>query len=384
VFRLRSHAVDVALVLLAALVIVTSFGSDLEHIRYGSALMAVALAVLLRRSWHAPAASLAGFAVIAAGSRMTPQITGPMFLAILASFAVAGTLERRPAVAAWVAGCAAMIVAMAGNPYVEGAGDIALSLTFCTVIWAAGLAATEWSRQAGAARVSAQLVAAARDQDVAEATAHERARIAGELHDIVSHGLSIVILQTVAARMGLRDATDPVPRTDRRLEVVESTARDALDDMRRLLDLLRSTEITTVSDGVTPSVGLDQVPTLVGQARRAGLDVEASIERCGQALSPGLEAAAYRIVQEAITNVVKHAPGASASVRVRCDPDLLQISVDSCGGVAGTALAQDQGASGYGLIGMRERAELYGGRFEATPVPDGFRVSAQFPLRESP
>lgn len=377
---LRVHGLDAALCALAAAVLATSLGDPLAHARYGGALLAVALLALLGRSWRPPTASVVGFAVIAAGSRIMPQITSVMFLAILASFAVAGlAVGRAAAVIGWAAGCVAMLAAMVGNPYVEGAGDVILTLTFCTVIWAAAMAAAEWGRQAGRAHARAAEISAGRDRDVATATSHERARIAGELHDVVSHGLSIVILQTVAARMSLRDRPDPVPETDRRLDVVETTAREALDDMRRLLDLLRATDLGTAGAELTPSVGLEQVPALVEQGRRAGLELDATIDCRGPAPAPGLDAAAYRIVQEAITNVIKHAPGAGARVLVRSDDRVLEVGVESTGGRLPRGDLVHPGA-GYGLIGMRQRAELYGGSLDAGPCDGGFAVRARFPL----
>ncbi len=365
---------------LAAAVLATSLGDRVAHARYGAALLALALLVLLGRSWRPPTATVAGFAVIAVGSRIMPQITSVMFLAILVSFAVAGiAVHRTAAVAGWAAGCVAMLAAMLGNPYVEGAGDVILTLTFCTVIWAAAMAAAEWGRQAGRAHAHAAEISAGRDRDIAVATSHERARIAGELHDVVSHGLSIVILQTVAARISLRDQTDPVPDTDRRLDVVETTAREALDDMRRLLDLLRATDLGAAGAELTPSVGLDQVPGLVEQGRRAGLEVQATIDCRGPAPAPGLDAAAYRIVQEAITNVIKHAPGAATRVLVRSDARALEVGVRSTSGAQPVDDLAHPG-TGYGLIGMRQRAELYGGSLDAGPCDDGFAVRACFPL----
>lgn len=376
---MRDHGVDLALCGLTAVVLATSLHDGSEHARYGAALMAVALLCLLARSWRPPAASVVGFALIVAGSRVMPQISPAMFLAILASFAVAGMAARlATAVAGWAAGCLAMLASMVDNRYVEGAGDVILTLTFCTVIWAAAYVASEWRRRAGHAHAHAELVTATRDRDINAATAHERDRIAGELHDVVSHGLSIVILQTVAARMALHDDPDPVPETERRLGIVENTARDALDDMRRLLELLRTTDVAPAGDQMTPSLGLDQVPALVERGRLAGLELRLTIERDDRELPPGLDAAAYRILQEAITNVIKHAPGAAGSVLVRSDSRRLELRVDNGHGTGGVD-ASHPGA-GYGLIGMRQRAQLYGGSIDAGPCRGGFAIHAVFPL----
>lgn len=376
----RTHRLDAALVLLAMVVVATSLGDPLPHVRYGSSILAISVLALLVRDWRPPTASVLSFALIAVGGHVMPQITASMFVAILVCFAVAGSLPRRSAIAAWAVGCVALLIAMVDNPYVEGASDIALTITFCTIIWSAGVFAAERSRQAAAAHARAELVARTRDLDVASATAHERARIAGELHDIVSHGLSIVILQTVAARLALEDEPDRGAEVDRRLDAVESTARAALDDMRRLLELLRPAAGDAVSDEVTPSVGLEQVPALMAQAQQAGLPIEATYDVSGPQVSPGLDAAAYRIVQEAITNIIKHAPGARAKVCIRRSEQQLEVLVDSSGG---GPVEDRPNSAGYGLIGMRQRAELYGGHLVAAPHEDGFRVSARFPVGDA-
>ena len=375
---LRTHRIDAALLVLAAIVIVTSLGESLEHVRYGSAMLAAALVVLLLRDVRPPAASVATFLLLAAGGRLTPQITPAMFLAILACFGVAGTLARRSAaVAAWVVGCLAMVATMAGNPYVEGAGDVALTLTFCTVVWGAALLATERARQAEAARARVQHVESSRELDIAAATGHERARIAREMHDIVSHGLSIVILQTLAARNALED--EPVPHdsaVDRRLEAVESTARQALGDMRRLLDLLRLDDLSA-SDTLEPAASLSRLPALVARAREAGQPVELAGDAPTAVLPPGLDAAAYRIVQEALTNALKHAPGAVTCVEVASTYEELRLEVRN-GRPTGPRLAAE--GAGFGLIGMRERARVYDGTLAVDGDGGGFLIRATFPL----
>jgi signal transduction histidine kinase len=375
---LRRHRLDAALLVLAAIVILTSLGESLEHVRYGSAMLAAALVILLLRNIRPPAAAVVTFALLAAGGRLTPQITPAMFLAILACFGVAGTLSRRgAAVAAWVVGCLAMVIAMAGNPYVEGVGDIALTITFCTVVWGAALVATERARQADAARARVEHVESARELDIAAATGHERARIAGELHDIVSHGLSIVILQTVAARNALED--DGVPHdgaVDRRLDAVEGTARQALADMRRLLDLLRL-DVEPVSESLEPAATLRGLPGLVSRAREAGQPVAVHAALAEDDLPAGLDAAAYRIVQEALTNALKHAPGAATGVEVAHTREELRLEVRNGRGVGPPLAAQ---GAGYGLIGMRERARVYDGSLAAGADGDGFLVRATFPL----
>jgi signal transduction histidine kinase len=202
----------------------------------------------------------------------------------------------------------------------------------------------------------------------------ERARIARELHDIVSHAISVVTVQTQAVRRRLgpehaREADD--------LRAVEATAREAMADLRRLFGVLRA-------DGEAPSLapqpGLGELERLLEQTRAAGLAVELEIEGAAGPLPPGADLAAYRVVQEALTNVRRHARASRATVRLRFGGDRLEIVVDDDGVGAGAT-----GDGGHGLVGMRERLVLYGGELETGPRPGGgFRVRATLPLRTAP
>ncbi|CCH76332.1 putative Histidine kinase [Nostocoides japonicum T1-X7] len=382
---LRRHLLDAGLLLLAVAALATSVGQGSSADRIGSVLAAVALVVLLARRRQPLGSAVVAFAIIMVGSQTAPRASGLEFFAILAVFGTVGTLRsRRDAVVAWVLGCATFGTAMARNPSVGGAGDIALTLTFCTVIWGAGLFGAERGRAAALAHARADAVEATRDAEVRDAADHERSRIAAELHDIVSHGLSIVVLQSVAARMALRDG-EPEEAVDRRLDAVETTARDALADMRRMLGLI---QVGPDSQPVSsPAAGLAELPALVAQLRAAGAHIE--LETDDDLVVPaGLDATAYRIVQESLTNVVKHAPGAPATVRVHHEGDRLRLSV--CNALAGRSADALAGRSadalpgaGRGLIGMRERVDLYDGTLEVGAEGDEFRVVATFPLPAS-
>jgi signal transduction histidine kinase len=209
------------------------------------------------------------------------------------------------------------------------------------------------------------------------AVADERAAIARELHDIVAHSLAVMIVQADGGRYAFE--TDP-PQARAALDTVASTGREALEDMRRLVGVLRGVgEPRDGTDDRRPltMAGLD---TLVERARSAGLDV--AVERAGvpPALPPAVELAAYRIVQEALTNVLRHA-GRDAKVRlgVGYRPDGLELSIVDDGG------ASDRnppfGTPGNGLVGMRERISVHNGRFQAGPRLDGgWSVTATLPL----
>ena len=203
----------------------------------------------------------------------------------------------------------------------------------------------------------------------------ERARIARELHDVVAHRVSLMTVQAGAAKTVA--ATDPAAAL-RAMAAVEEAGRQALDELRHLLGLLRP---TSLPDAVQPQPGLADLDRLVAQSRAAGLEVSIVREGLGTGLPARVELSAYRIVQESLTNVLKHAgPGARSRVRLTSDGDALLVEVADDGSGA-TVLP----GAGHGLVGMRERALLLGGVLETGPGPDGgFRVRARLPLHAVP
>jgi signal transduction histidine kinase len=216
---------------------------------------------------------------------------------------------------------------------------------------------------------------AERERDVAarEAVVEERARIARELHDAIAHNVSTMVVQAGAERR-LLNGSDGSTREV--LETIEHVGRGALTEMRRLVGMLRSEN----GDPLAPQPGLDDLATLATQVREAGLPVELFVEGERRELSVGIELSAYRIVQEALTNALKHAGDARATVHVRYRDDSLELEIadDGASGADAAALA----SGGHGLVGMRERVALYGGRFDAGRSPSGgFRVRALLPIR---
>jgi signal transduction histidine kinase len=208
-----------------------------------------------------------------------------------------------------------------------------------------------------------------------EAVLDERARIARELHDVVAHEVSMIVVQAGAERRVLPDDAGSTRDT---LSTIERTGRHALGEMRSLLGLrLRSDEVVPLA----PVPSLRDVGALVERVRAAGLDVQLSVEGAERELPAGLDVSAYRIVQEALTNAVKHAGGAAAVATVRYGPGTVEIEVRDDGAGAGPRSPDaDAVGGGHGLVGMRERAELYGGRLEAGPLPGGgFAVHAVLP-----
>jgi signal transduction histidine kinase len=213
-----------------------------------------------------------------------------------------------------------------------------------------------------------------RDERVRVAVADERRRIARELHDVIGHSISVMGVQAGAVRSVLRDDQW---REREALLAVERTGRQAVGEMRRLIGLLR-----TEQDGVgDPTPSLRRAEGLVSEMRDAGLVLRVGVQGDLSGLSPGVDLAGFRILQEALTNILKHAPDAHAVVRVSCTAQELTIEVIDDGG---TAPRGPYGHVGHGLVGMRERTSLYGGEFAARPRPGGgFAVCARIPVEVS-
>jgi signal transduction histidine kinase len=214
----------------------------------------------------------------------------------------------------------------------------------------------------------------ARRAEAQQAVVAERTRIARELHDIVAHSLSVVTIQTQAVRRRL-GAGHTAEAAD--LAAVESTARQAMAEMRRLFGVLRAAGEPLA---LAPQPGLDQLPALVDEARRTGLDVEVSTDGARCPLPPGVDLAAYRVVQEALTNARRHACGASrVSLRLSYHPGELELLVRD----NGYGPPRPATETGHGLVGMRERVTLYGGSLTTGPSPGGagYTVHARIPYR---
>jgi signal transduction histidine kinase len=202
------------------------------------------------------------------------------------------------------------------------------------------------------------------------AVATERARIARELHDVVAHSVSVMVVQAGAARTLMEQRPD---RASEALKAVEEQGRGALDELRRLLGLLSE---ETGDAALAPAPGLDAVGALVERVTSAGLPTELHVTG-RRPLPPGLDVTAYRIVQEGLTNALKYAHGGRGAVEIGIDATALRIRVTN---TAGHPLLGAPGA-GLGLLGMRERVALFGGQLDTGPLPDGgFRVEARFPL----
>ncbi|MDT6986089.1 sensor histidine kinase [Streptomyces lusitanus] len=220
-----------------------------------------------------------------------------------------------------------------------------------------------------------------REAQAKVAVAAERARIARELHDVVAHNVSVMVVQADGAAYVLDAAPDQAKKA---LETISGTGRQALAEMRRLLGVLRTGEHQEAGEYV-PQPGLQQIEDLVEQCRESGLPVDFKVEGTPRELPRGVELTAYRIVQEALTNTRKHGgPNAGAGVRLVYFDDGLGLLVEDDGKGAPHELYEEGGfdGQGHGLIGMRERVGMVGGTLDAGPRPGGgFRISALLPLK---
>jgi signal transduction histidine kinase len=253
-------------------------------------------------------------------------------------------------------------------------GDLGAGVVMVMLPWVAGRTLRERAARLAEAMSRAERFEQEKLHEAEAATARERTRLARELHDVVSHSISVIAIQAQAVRRRLgpgheREAAD--------LAAVETAARDAMAEMRRLFGVLR--EEGTEAE-LAPQPGLAELDRLLGRVRDAGLAVEVDTRGDAVALSPGLDLAAYRIVQEAVTNALRHAGATRLEVRLAYEPDELQVTVEDDGrGLNGTT------RDGHGLRGIRERAELYGGSLEVgCGDRGGARVHARLPIGGHP
>lgn len=374
--RLRAWALDVVLVLLAAGEAVSVLIGSAPDRVLAAVLSALSALVFVARRWQPLAATIAGFALLTLAMTAVPTVTTVQFFGILAMFALAGAVNRdRESVVAWVVGAAMLAYGTWNSATSNGLADYALTMAFATTMWGAGVLVRRRTRDTVEAVRRAEQAERDRQEQARRAVAEERARLARELHDVVSHGLSVIVLQTMAARAGLDDG--PGEDVDRHLDAVEEIARESLGEMRRMLGLLQSDDLAPEPDA--PAPGLAAVPALVERARAAGLDVGPVALPSGGELPGALELSVFRVVQEALTNAVKHAPGSSVSVAVALDERAVVVTVVNSPGSGRPVVP----GAGHGMVGMRQRTALYGGTLSAEPTADGgFEVTAVFPLAD--
>jgi signal transduction histidine kinase len=337
--------------------------------------VAVLMLPLFTRRWF-PFGAPAAYWILAAALSFVDGVLIPsiesLFLVGLASAALLGNL--RDARKAWtglaivLAGITAVVYNIPGHTTAE---LILIPIEF-GIAWAAGFALRARSEQAEAAETRAMRAEREREAAARVAVAEERARIARELHDVVAHAVSVMVLQVGAVRHKL---PPELAEDEEALKGVERAGRTALTEMRRLLAAMRR-------DGdeveFTPQPGLDGLDELLEEVGRAGLPVELHVDGEPFPLPRGVDLSAYRIVQEGLTNALKHARANTADVTVRYQPEELEIEVRDDG--LGTATTD---GLGHGLVGVRERVKIYGGEMNAgTAAEGGFVLSTRLPLGE--
>ncbi|MGF7234085.1 MAG: sensor histidine kinase [Frankia sp.] len=376
---------DVAAVILLAVICLFVLPPDVPkvhgtdwHIAAGIGYCAAALATLLRRRF--PRSALVLVEVIAAVAECL-RAPGPTpFYTMMALYSVVAISSRRAA--GLVAGLVA--VGVLGSTVVAGGGaDRVVAAT----IGGLALVGVGWLvgentranrvyafRLAERAAEKAAAFEAERAEQVRRAVADERVEIARELHDVVAHAMSVIAVRSGVARMVI----DTQPEQAREaLGIIETTTRRSLREMRLLVGVLRDGAEHPAELGPVP--GLADLDHLLAEVAAAGVQVDVHIEGEMRPLPPAASLSVYRIVQEALTNVVRHAGPTSAILRVRFRPDELDLEVidDGPRSSAPRNLTLPRQGTGHGLIGMRERAALFGGSLEAGPCGAGFRVRAE-------
>jgi signal transduction histidine kinase len=333
---------------------------------------ALAVTLLLRRAYPLAVVGAVAlyFVITSAAGWNTPDVTFfPSAALIVAAYSVAAFSDTRTGLIG--AGLVAF-VPVAGFVV----GDLSIVEVFFILLfngasWSAGQLVRTREEEARSIGLRSAALEREAEERTRAAVADERARIARELHDVVSHGLSGMVF----AAAGAERVLDRDPRLAQdALRSIQSTGADAAAEMRRLLGMMRGAPIAGSPDALPAIADVDE---LVARARRSGGAVSLATDGELDALPAGLQLAAYRIVQEGLTNVAKHASGATAQVALRAHGGQLEVEiVDS--GAPGAARVSPPG---HGIVGMRERVALYGGELEAGPVqPTGFRVVARFPL----
>jgi signal transduction histidine kinase len=334
--------------------------------------LGVTVPLFARRRW--PFGAIAASGVVFAASsfvdaRVTPKSV-VMALVAIADFVLFGQLrDRTQAIAGLAFGIGVSAIISHNDPRGDVGNFVFMSIVF-TIAWAIGFGLGHKFREADEARERLARAERERAERARLAVADERTRIARELHDVVGHSVSVMTVQASAARRLLR----PHQEKEREaLLVVEQTGREALAEMRRMVDVLRRPE---EAPALAPQPSLEHLDRLIAQTREAGLPVDLRIEGQPEPLPASVDLTAYRLVQEGLTNAIKHARAKHAEVVVPYGEGHVELTVTDDGSGDGGGVT-----GGHGLVGMRERVSVYGGELDAGPLPQGgYRLHARLPL----
>jgi signal transduction histidine kinase len=372
----RPRRTDLALA--AALGVVIEVELVLTSVRETPLVPALLLGAVLTAAmaWRstAPLATLTAVGAVALALALadTPpeNLASTTILVAILSFAIGAHLPRRRAQAGLVGVGVLVVVVTALGPD-QTIGDVIFPVVLFAGCWALGRFGRSRAHLTAELRARTEQLERERTERERDAVARERVRIARELHDVVAHSVSVMVVQAGAARSVLDRDPDASVRA---LGAVEDTGREALTEMRRLLGILRP-------DGEdadhSPQPSLDRLDALIARSRDAGLDVELRVEGRAGPLAPGVDLTAFRLVQEGVTNALKHGGRGRARVVLRWSADVLEVEVANriTDGPAAHGLA----GGGQGLVGMRERVALCGGELRAGPIGRGFVVRARLP-----
>ncbi|MEV0969682.1 sensor histidine kinase [Microtetraspora glauca] len=321
-----------------------------------------------------PLATFAIVALVSFAQWVVRIDTLPVNIAVLV--AMYGVAARRPlkwAIAAAAVSEFGMFLSLVRDDTIAA---LPASTVFIIAIWVTGIYVNMRQRYVESLLERAERAEHERDQQARIAAAAERTRIARELHDVVAHNVSVMVVQADGA--GYAIDTDP-EQARRAVQAVSSTGRQALAEMRRLVGVLRDDQAS--AGEYAPQPGLRQLTDLVEQVRASGLPVEFTVSGSPQAVPEGEQLVIYRIIQEALTNTLKHGgPGVRARVLMEYGSSDVTLTVTDDGRGAAAVRAED----GHGLIGMRERVSMYGGTVRATPhLGGGFQVTARLPVGQT-
>jgi signal transduction histidine kinase len=373
--RLRARALDALVLAFALAAVVETFVlHDMRH-RPLVALISFgwSLPWLARRRWPfgvplVVSAALALLALVAGSDADT--LTLPFIAALGAAVSMGSLRDLRHAVAGW---CAIIGAAAVFDHQTGGLSEFFWTTFIFSLAWVFGRALGSRTEQARKLSLRVAEAERQRAEAAAQATAEERARIARELHDVVAHSVSVMVVQTSGVRRLLKEEQH---REREALLSVEQIGRQALTEMRRMLGVMRTSGEQPAA-ALAPQPGLQHLDRLIAQVEEAGLPVTLRVEGEQRGLSPGVDLSAYRIVQEGLTNVLKHSKGAHADVLVHFDDSALRLEISD----DGVASSHNGSGDGHGLVGMRERVALYGGTLEAGPRDGGgFVLRAELPV----
>ncbi|MFE5052924.1 sensor histidine kinase [Streptomyces sp. NPDC056637] len=335
--------------------------------------------VALRRRYP-----LAVLCVVTAATLATPQsvLRLTFYAFVIAVYSAAVYSPYRVAALAALP-VSVLLVSTAGNSVTPIVPNEYIALLILVPMAVAAVGLRTWKLRTDESRTRLASLEREQAEALRRAVDHERARIARELHDVVTHNVSVMIIQAGAARKIMKTSPEQAGEA---LLAVEAGGRAAMTELRHVMGLLtmadegeergEGPDLDDPTAELSPQPGLDQLEMLVGRVRATGLHVDLTVTGPPRPLPPGLELAAYRVVQEALTNTVKHASGATAAVAVDYGPQRLRVEVTDTGGDPGTGTG-----SGRGLIGLRERLGVYDGTLNTgRRLSGGYRVEALIPL----